>query len=103
MIICEAVFHTVLGSRNDVAWNQDQLSLSYGGLGLYSLTTHSCAAYIASLHSSGLCAVESPHLINAVAKFNSQVSTSDLVTVESLTANPESCQESWKIKCFILC
>ena len=74
----------------DVAWNQAQLSLSYGGLGLRSLTTHSCAAYIASLCSSGLCAVDSPHLINAVAKLNSQVSTSDLVTIESLTANPVS-------------
>ena len=64
--------------------------ISYGGLGLRSLTTHSCAAYIASLCSLGLCAVDSPHLINAVAKFNSQVSTSDLVTIESLTANPVS-------------
>ena len=38
--------------------------------------------------SSGLCAVDSPHLINAFAKFNSQVSTLGLVTIESLTANP---------------
>ena len=74
----------------DVAWNQAQLSLSYGGLGLHSLSTHSCAAYIVSLCSSGLCVVDSPHLINTVAKFNSQVSTPDLVTIESLTANPVS-------------
>ena len=50
----------MLGSRKtqDVAWNQAELSLSYGGLA----TAHSCAAYIASLCSSGLCAVDSPHM-----------------------------------------
>ena len=67
-----------------------RLSLSYGGLGLCSLTAQSCAAYITSLCSSGLCAVDSLHLTNSLAKFDSQVSISNLVTIESLTANPVS-------------
>ena len=29
----------------DVAWDQAQLSFSFGGLGLCSLSAHSCAAY----------------------------------------------------------
>ena len=34
---------------SDVAWKQAQLGLSYSGLGLRSISHHSCAAYIASL------------------------------------------------------
>ena len=52
--------------------------------------THSCAAYIASLCSSGFCVVDNQHLINTVSQFNNQVATSDAVTIESLTANPVS-------------
>ena len=70
----------------DDAWNQAQLSLSHGGLGLRSLTAHSCTAYITSLCSSDLCVVDSPHLINAVGKFFSQVSGYH----RSPTANPAS-------------
>ena len=33
---------------SDVAWKQAQLGLSYGGLGLRSISHHSCAPYIAS-------------------------------------------------------
>ena len=42
-------------------------------------------------------------IINTVPQFNNQVATSDVVIIESLT-NPvsqESCQESWKVTCFI--
>ena len=46
-----------------------------------SISTHSCAAYIAALCSSGL----------------RQVATSDAVTVQTFTANPVS------LSCFILC
>ena len=45
----------------DVAWCQAQLSLSFGGVGLCSLSAHFCAAYIASLCSSGLCVVDNQH------------------------------------------
>ena len=37
-----------------VAWKQAQRGLSYGGLGLRSISHHSCATYIASLSFSGL-------------------------------------------------
>ena len=35
------------------AWQQAQLGLRYGGLGLRSLALHACAAYIASISCSG--------------------------------------------------
>ena len=38
---------------SDFAWQQAQLSLSRGGLGLRSLVHHSSAAFIASVCSSG--------------------------------------------------
>ena len=80
----------------DLAWNQAQLSLSHGGLGLRSLTAHSYTAYIASLYSSDLCVVDSPHLINAVGKFISQVSiyhrspTANLASQRVLSGKLES-------------
>ena len=38
----------------DLVWQQAQLSLSRGGLGLHRVSYHSPAAYIASVVSSGL-------------------------------------------------
>ena len=38
---------------SDAAWQQAQLSLSRGGLGLRSLSHHASAAFISSLSSSG--------------------------------------------------
>ena len=38
---------------SNLTWQQAQLSLSHGGLGLRSVSHHSSAAYIASLCSSG--------------------------------------------------
>ena len=34
------------------AWQQAQLGLRYGGLGMRSLSLHACAAYIASISSA---------------------------------------------------
>ena len=42
----------------DVAWQQAQLSLSRGGLGMRSLSRHSPAAFIASLYSSGYGSID---------------------------------------------
>ncbi|KAL5491653.1 hypothetical protein EMCRGX_G016985 [Ephydatia muelleri] len=63
----------------DTAWTQAQLSLGFGGLGLHSLSHHSCAAFIASLSTSG-----NVHLQQAIIQFNDQVSTSDAITAEAV-------------------
>ena len=44
--------------------------LRYGGLGLCSLALHACAAYIASISSSGFADVDNQHLKHAVNTFN---------------------------------
>ena len=46
----------------DTAWTQAQLSLGCGGLGLRSLSHHSCAAFIASLSTSGCSNADNVHL-----------------------------------------
>ena len=53
------VFSSIL-DLTDSAWQQAQLSLKYGGLGLRSVALHSCAASIASVCATG-CAVEDNH------------------------------------------
>ncbi|KAL5484084.1 hypothetical protein EMCRGX_G020529 [Ephydatia muelleri] len=52
---------------SDVAWKQAPLGLSYDGLGLRSISHHSCAAYIASLSFSGLGSADNPHLVRLSA------------------------------------
>ena len=54
----------------DVAWQQAQLSLSRGGLGLTSLSRHSPAAFIGYLGSSGYGSISIHHLSHAVQTFN---------------------------------
>ena len=51
---------------SDQAWQQAELGLSRGGLGMCSLSRHSPAAYIASLSSSGFSASSEHHLTQAV-------------------------------------
>ena len=47
---------------SDANWDQAQLSLSHGGLGLRSLALHSPAAYVASLSGSGAQVLILPRL-----------------------------------------
>ena len=72
---------------SDVAWKQAQLGLSYGGLGLRSISHHSCAAYIASLSFSGLGSAENPHLVRSIVRYNSLVSPLDGIFLESIVAS----------------
>ena len=73
---------------SDVAWKQAQLGLSYGGLGLHSISHHSCVAYIASLSFSGLGSADNPHLMRSIVKYNGLVSPPDGISVESILASP---------------
>ncbi|KAL5493203.1 hypothetical protein EMCRGX_G014348 [Ephydatia muelleri] len=69
---------------SNVAWNQAQLSLSCGGLGLRFLSHHASAAFIASLCFSGLGFDSHAHLLQAIEMFNSSVHPSDIIHISSL-------------------
>ena len=53
----------------DAYWQQAQLSQRFSGLGLRSLSLHSCAAFISSLDASG----QGSDLQHAISHFNAQV------------------------------
>ena len=74
---------TIVDTSNQ-AWQQAELSLSRGGLGIRSLSRHSPAAYIASLSSSGAVPLSQEHLIHAVELFNSLVPSSEAVSMEEV-------------------
>ena len=69
-------------------WQQTQLGLRYGGLGLHSLALHACAVYIASISSLGFADVDSQHLKHAMRTFNGLVSTQDTVLIGSTVDSP---------------
>ena len=56
------------------AWQQTQLSLSRGGLGLHSFSEHSSAAYISTLSASGVCSSSCKHLAESIKDYNELVS-----------------------------
>ena len=74
----------------DVHWQQARLSLSFGGLGFRSLSHHGCAAFIASLSCSGIGRASNRHLVSAISRFNTLVSTSDVITLEATLSSPPS-------------
>ena len=74
----------------DVHWQQAQLSLSFGGLGFHSLSHHCCAAFISSLAFSGIGSASNRHLVSAISRFNTLVSSSDAITVEAILSSPPS-------------
>ena len=65
-------------------WQQAQLSLKRGGLGLRRLSCHSPAAYIASFQSSGLSPSSGKYLSSSVDLYNSLVDPQDSLTLESV-------------------
>ena len=60
---------------SDANWDQAQLSLCHGGLGLRSLALHSPAAYIASFSASGTASIHSTHLNHALDMITDVVHT----------------------------
>eukprot|EP00731_Ephydatia_muelleri_P024447 Em0016g718a len=72
---------------SDAAWQQAQLSLSRGGLGLHRLSLHSPAAYIASVVASDCSSPQSKHLLHAIDLFNASVPTTDELTITSITTS----------------
>ena len=72
---------------SDDAWQQAQLSLSKGGLGLRSLSHHASAAFIASLSDSGSASDSVQNLSDTVGIFNHLVPVADSIQVESLLSS----------------
>ena len=66
------------------SWQQAQLSLKRGGLGLRRLSCHSPAAYIVSIQSSGLSPSSGNYLSSSVDLYNSLVDPQDSLTLESV-------------------
>ena len=58
---------------SDAAWQQAQLSLSRGGLGLQCLSLHSPAAYIDSAIAYDCSSPQSKHRLHAIELFNASV------------------------------
>ena len=65
-------------------WQQTQLSLKRRGVGLWRLSCHSPAAYIASFQSSGLSPSSGKYLSSSVHLYNSLVDSQDSLTPESI-------------------
>ena len=81
----------------DVEWMQAQLSLSRGGLGLRSLSSHCVAAYLASISSSGCDKWNL--LVEPIELFNELVPAEDAITLETLaTSNMRQHSLSGKIE-----
>ena len=72
----------------DNAWQQAQLSLSRGDLGLCCLSRHSSAAYIASLTASDSASSTNHHLLQSIQLYNSLVPVSVAVSIEAVLASP---------------
>eukprot|EP00731_Ephydatia_muelleri_P034365 Em0056g24a len=81
----------------DVEWMQAQLSLSRGGLGLHSLSSHCVAAYLTSISSSGCDKWNL--LVEPIELFNGLVPAEDAITLETLaTSNMRQHSLSRKIE-----
>ena len=74
------------------SWEQAQLILSRGGIGLCSLSDHSAACYIASLSMSTLDLISNQHLVHSIGEYNSGIPTSEAITTEAVFHIP-CCQK----------
>ena len=90
----------------DPQWQQAQLSPKLGGLGLRSLSLHSCAAFISSVASLEMGNPENTHLQQAILRFNARVSPQDSSPWNQcsiLLPSRSHCLKSWILLHSILC
>ena len=66
---------------SDLVWQQAQLSLSRGGLGLHSASLHSSAAFMSM---SGFATNTSHRLLQSLDHFNACVSPSEAISIDEL-------------------
>ena len=76
----------------DSVWQQAQLSLSRGGLGLRSASLHSSAAFMSSILMSGFATNISHHLVRPLDHFNECVSRAEAISMSCLILQqPKRC------------
>ena len=80
----ECFASSIMQDLTDSAWQQAQLSLKYGGLGLRPVSLQSCATYIVSVCATGSAMQDKRYLTHAIDTFNALVSTEDTVTLDSM-------------------
>ena len=69
---------------SDLVWQQAQLSLSRGGLGLCSAPLHLSAAFRSSFSMSGFATNTSHHLLQSLDHFNACVSSAEVISFDEL-------------------
>ena len=84
----------------DFTWQQAQLSLSRGGLGLRHVSYHSPAAYLASAVSSGLSYEVRRYLHHSIDLYNNLVD--HFLPILLTTAVPHSLRSSCQTKLWIV-
>ena len=77
------------------AWMQAQLSLGFGGFGLRSLSHHSCAAFVASLSSSGYASADNQHYSMQSTIWCHQLKKSQLKAFWHALPLSELCLKNW--------
>ena len=75
---------------SDLFWQQAQLSLSRGGLGLLSASLHSSAAFMSSFSMSGFATNTSHHLLRSLDHFNACVSPAEVISIDELLNSPKN-------------
>ena len=73
---------------SDLVWQQAQLSLSRGGLGLRSASLHSSAAFMSSFSMSSFATNTSHHLLQSLDHFNACVSLAEVISIDELLNSP---------------
>ena len=81
------------------AWEQAQLSLSKGSIGLRSLSDHLSACYIASLSMSSLCLewISNHYLVHSIEEYNGRIPPTEAITIEAASHTPV-CQKDLSSK-----
>ena len=73
---------------SNIAWDKAQLSLCRGGLGLWSLSHDSSAAFISSICPSGFGSQSVHHLSRAIEVINSLVLPGEAITTKTALLSP---------------
>ena len=72
---------------SDLVWQQAQLSLSRGGLGLRSASLHSSATFMSFFSMLGF-ATNTSHIIQSLDHFNACVSLAEVISIDELLNSP---------------
>ena len=85
--VCQTFSDSICIDPSDSVWQQAQLSLSRGGLGLRSASLHSSAAFMSSFSMLGF-ATNTHHLLRSLDHFNACVSPAEAISIDELLNSP---------------